>query len=1463
MAASDQTYRDQKLLHIIFGVSSVLMLVSIIGMFIQDYFRPFKREQRLFRDVEAALANRAALNSLPDSDAIAQAEKDVEEAKLLLDEGMLLRRLREVERDYLAAEKDPDKQAELQKTKARLEALQTRAAELRALQSALGNLQSAAVQAETDYQAVKADFDSITSFYNIAVEHHGFDSPEARAYQQQLVALDLKLRDRLRENEKAKTAYEDARRQEAELKKILTDALDRLKKVNADFDRIARNAAQKQWKWWKDGFLSLPVIDGFASPIKIHQITLDDLPIDYAFKYVTRFDRCTTCHLGIDRATYSRNELKSLSEGLPPRLQRWVNDPRLEKLPDELKQEPLADLAVKLKQARALAARRQQVLQGTGEDLGYKPDDLKVTAVELTPAQVTQFCAHPRLDLFVGDTSPHPKDKFGCTICHGGQGSATDFTLASHTPNDSDTKRRWQQEHHWERNHYWEFPMLPGRFVESSCLKCHHQVTELVRGGSQVEAPKLVEGFRLVEQAGCFGCHEIAGWKNGRRIGPDLRLEPTPPLEDLPPEERARLLADPSNPPGTYRKVGPSLYRLAEKTNPEWTAKWLKAPRDFRPTTWMPHFYGLSNNDAEALAGTGQDKFPDAEIRSIVHYLFERSRMRDTRGETPLLAADHLPPAPKDPHEQVTRGRQLFSEKGCLACHQHEGTTKPEGIIVASSAHYGPDLTRIADKLGTSPGDKISARRWLVQWILNPSVHSPRTLMPVTHLSLQEADDIAAWLLSQPTAWKGPDVATPDTAVLQELARVYLKGSYTRTEVNRILAQGFSTAEIQAMRPDNDERELAGPINDQKLMMYVGKKAIGRLGCFGCHNIAGFENAKPIGTPLNDWGKKDPERLAFEDAVNYVERFHVIAPRRDDPNDPTKPADGWVFNEYEAPPFEEIFFQSLKEHQREGFLHLKLADPRSYDFARNRSWEERLRMPQFKFARVERRKDESDVEFRRREAQEEAQAREKVMTFILGLLAEPVPEKFVYKPAPDRQAEIRGHQVLVKYNCGGCHQIRPGTYDFKLEPMRELLEQFYQTARSSASSDHPFPHPAWVGNNGTKKDRLSAQGFPDLQEDDSGMTLVRLSQSLRFTNVNGEVRDIPAGASIGIPREHLLAVAEPYGGTYADLLVPYLAKRDRQLYGDAKNARAAAPPPLLRQGEKVQPAWLFHFLKNPHPIRPVTVLRMPKFSLSDDEAQALVNYFAAVDKLGNPTEGLTYPYLAIPQREDGFLAAKSAEYVARLKQRGLYEQRLNQLMPVWERMLQDRIGELELEVQTAEAALKAAKDDAARKAAQDALTALTRQRDDLKAQAAKKDRNSPFFTEQRLRWEQEDAYAADAYRLVASYEICLNCHQVGPLAPKQAQGPSLNLTWERLRPAWTLYWIANPDRLLTYPTPMPQNFPADKKPWPAFATAAVEDNQANREQIMAVRDILMNLPRAAELPVNRYFRPPPGGEGVK
>ena len=61
-----------------------------------------------------------------------------------------------------------------------------------------------------------------------------------------------------------------------------------------------------------------------------------------------------------------------------------------------------------------------------------------------------------------------------------------------------------------------------------------------------------------------------------------------------------------------------------------------------------------------------------------------------------------------------------------------------------------------------------------------------------------------------------------------------------------------------------------------------------------------------------------------------------------------------------------------------------------------------------------------------------------------------------------------------------------------------------------------------------------------------------------------------------------------------------------------------APPILQGEGEKVQAAWLFGFVKAPVPIRPWLKVRMPTFGLSDVEANEVVGYFETLDHVVVP-----------------------------------------------------------------------------------------------------------------------------------------------------------------------------------------------------------------------------------------------------
>jgi cbb3-type cytochrome oxidase cytochrome c subunit len=1445
MAATDTLYRNQKTLNWIFAASCVAMLVSVLWMFADDFNRPYKKDQQVFRAVEAELNKRTALALAPDE---------------------------QLRKDIVASEAAVVKAREL-------------VAQLKSkVDAAIISKLPGKAKLETRLQNTKADYDSLVSYFNIAVEKGGADSDAAKKFKAEAGAL-LKPMDDMRvELEKLNEELASVGKQEFEVggvKLSLESAEAKLKELEAnhkrltgDFDRFIKLTSQKRWSFG-DTFRGLPVIDGFAPPVKIKQTFHEDLPIDYGgFKYVTRYDRCTTCHLGIDKPAMDRETLARLTV-----------DPNK----DESLQKQFAN-------AKAALDERQKANRDRRQDLNLLGSrDLKPELVNLTPAQVSMFAAHPRLDLFVDANSKHPMEKFGCSICHQGQGSATGFVDATHTPNDHPTMKRWKDDHNWRSIHFWDFPMYPTRFTESSCLKCHHDVNSLITGSVRNEAPMLTKGYNLVRELGCYGCHEIHGNKGGRAVGPDMRLEPEPPLESLSPAERAKRLEDTANPPGNLRKVGPSLYRIAQKTNPDWSARWLKAPRAFRPDTKMPHFYLQANNVPEALP-EDQKKFPDAEIQSITKYLFEKSKSYSQDKALPKA-----PDAPKDDAgrtAQAERGRHLFASKGCMACHMHEGMEtdgpatsdgKPQPSLVGDS-HFGPELSRIAAKIDSNTG-----RDWLVQWLLDPTTHSPRTLMPSVHLTTAEAADIAGWLLAQtPKAdpeWDAVQVDKPETSTLQAMARMYLKKSgLTTRQVNEVLQNGFAKDELAHRPAEADEHELASPISDDKLMMYIGKKAISNLGCYACHNIPGFDQAKPIGVALNDWGRKETERIAFEDGASYVEdhykiidswksegddaghgdKGHAAGPRK-------KPLERYAPYDTSAHPSFERYFADMLHHghqDRAGFLYLKLMSPRSYDYNRIRDWNDRTRMPQFKFARTRKKEGESDADFKARSDREEAQAREAVMTFVLGLVAEPIPTKFVHQPSGDRLAEIRGFGVLQKYNCNSCHLIRPGMFELDIGStpvkladgtmkkaseltMEQLIAAHNFVVENEASDPKdpkpdPFPeHVAWRGNPPpTGADRLVARGLVSVIGE---ANYLRLSEALSFRIPDGDtgkstVATIPANVSapLAIVPATMRQVAGPFGGLFALQLKRYLTEWDAKVYGDvqplnglsddsgqALNGYAALPPSLLFEGERVQPDWLYQFLLNPRPIRKIPPLQMPKFSLSPDESMTLVNYFIAVNRSNNPALGLTGPYDQIEQKDEAYLRKMTKEYVDRLKANNLFDERVKELKPVWALAARESLANAERRL----ALLKAAGDETKLKDVQSEI-------DSLKSQLGAND-----FPDQKARWEEREAYIADAWKLVNYKEAqCLLCHQIGPAMPNEYRAPNLHQAAERLRPEWSKRWIAHPQRLNPYPSLM----------LPLYKPAEAKKHEENRvfigspmDQVKATRDLLMVFPQVADWPVIR------------
>lgn len=460
----------------------------------------------------------------------------------------------------------------------------------------------------------------------------------------------------------------------------------------------------------------------------------------------------------------------------------------------------------------------------------------------------------------------HPFEKFGCTICHQGQGLAT-------TAEDA----------HGHVS-FWEKPMLSREEVQSSCNHCHNQI--YLEG-----APVISRGKELFISLGCHGCHKARGYDNLYKVGPSLRRiankvdrswlvrwikEPNKyqPNTQMPnfrlTEEEAISVAaflidqseqnyhdpikyykgDLNKGEKLFRTLGclgchkmkgqgndfaPDLSNTGNKVKPNWLINWFLDPKGYNPNTIMPEFR-LSIQEANDLS---------TYILTV-----------GTKKNVPIFEKEILS------KKRIKKGKQIIRKKGCTACHE---------INRIEHTRIGPELNKFGANLpfqldfGNTTGKEVE-RTWL-SYVQNklrdPAIYDTETSksnMPRFKLSEKDINALAVLL-------RGMD--------------------------GRIV-------------PGNFIRELSV----REFEIDQGRKAIAKYNCRGCHKIdgqggsilqfyKGKYNAPPplemgglhVGdrlkdswmysflrkpTPVREWLKvKMPTFMFSQNDIYYITRYFV------------------------------------------------------------------------------------------------------------------------------------------------------------------------------------------------------------------------------------------------------------------------------------------------------------------------------------------------------------------------------------------------------------------------------------------------------------------------------------------------------------------------------------------------------------------------------------------------------------
>jgi mono/diheme cytochrome c family protein len=352
----------------------------------------------------------------------------------------------------------------------------------------------------------------------------------------------------------------------------------------------------------------------------------------------------------------------------------------------------------------------------------------------------------------------HDIEEFGCTVCHEGQGAATEYM-------ESMGKVK-----------YWDRPILPRAYMEASCAKCHKEAVVS-------QAPKLNLGRTLIRESNCAGCHKIEGYDKlwvpsldgiGSKVNrawlfnwlrnpagyfaktkmPNFVLSDDEantladflmsfkqfarnvPLDSLPlrftsaaESQKARLIDLGStrfrearcischaiNGKGGY--VATDLGKVASKVSSSWLFNYIKNPKRLQPGVVMPRF-----------------RFSDEELLGVVAYM--EGEFVDFDMETP-------PARTIDPGF-YEKGLALFRKYNCGGCHSLGGVKRMEEMA--------PELKAIGSKklyeidFGKSVIDQ-TLPSYLQTKLLDPRGFSESMKMPKFGFSEQDAEAVTVALL--------------------------------------------------------------------------------------------------------------------------------------------------------------------------------------------------------------------------------------------------------------------------------------------------------------------------------------------------------------------------------------------------------------------------------------------------------------------------------------------------------------------------------------------------------------------------------------------------------------------------------------------------------------------------------------------------------------------------------------------
>ncbi len=728
MADRGDTHYYVPKLNLWFAASSLLFLVAVFWMVIDDWNASWKEYQKEFREIE-----------------ISRAEAELESPEL-----------------KAAAEREAELKAELEQISAGL------AANVNAIEEARDALFQAKGEEWRLTEAAKASKENY-NWEKGVIEHHRLEHDDETYGEEELLKITAHL---AAANLKKEEAILVAQAQEKALKDLLASevaAQGSVKAAGKDLDliraKLAKIAPTDAPTKVANILRDFPGIDFVGPSLVVNKYVLENLTFELNFTKKKRIDMCTTCHLASDRAGYTGDELA----------QPFKSHSRLDLFLTAKSPHPVTEVgctichrgageALSFQHADHYPSDAEEMERWQNEEHWHKQHhwDYPMLSNEHIEASCIQ-CHKTSMELIADDAPQLTEgyrlvERYGCYACHKidwfptkrKPGPSLKNMMAKLEPNFIDSwiaKPKSFRPTTWMPQIFHLENFAPDMVIATEPLvdaegnnrldgegekmvreftgqewndNAIAAISAFLKDRAPVQAFAAIpvdgdpeRGREAMRLSGCYACHNVAPYE----ANPDAPN-------------------DPVFKPGRYNEHGPNLRGVATKIQAEWLFQWIKNPHEYWSETVMPNLRLEDQDAADITAYIMEDPddiftdVPDTWDPKPAPYdlavLQAQAREFFSRDGTRVLA-DRF--AGKDPMKRWDReedllvvvGEKFVLNQGCYSCHEISGleNAMPIGAELSTWASKTVDKLDWASLINElpawhmkQPGDRPIDNRW-------------------------------------------------------------------------------------------------------------------------------------------------------------------------------------------------------------------------------------------------------------------------------------------------------------------------------------------------------------------------------------------------------------------------------------------------------------------------------------------------------------------------------------------------------------------------------------------------------------------------------------------------------------------------------------------------------------------------------------------------------------------------------